>query len=102
MNIQAIIKAVGTEVNSLIVILIGLAVVVFIWGLVVFIFKAGDEKSHEEGKNRMIWGIIALFVMVSVWGIINFVSNDLGVGPNVTVKYLNSGDPNVTVTHLNP
>jgi len=79
MNIQTLIQSVGTVVNSLIGVMVSLAVAVFIWGLVVFIFKAGDEKSHTEGKNKMIWGIIALFVMVSVWGIVNFVSQDLGI-----------------------
>lgn len=81
MNIQTLITLIGTEVNSLIGIMIALAVAVFIWGLVAFLFKAGDETSHKEGKNRMIWGIIALFVMVSVWGIVNFVASDLGVTP---------------------
>lgn len=79
MNIQTLIQSIGTVVNSLIGIMVALAVAVFFWGLVIFIFKSGNEKSHTEGKNRMIWGTVALFVMVSVWGIINFVSSDLGI-----------------------
>jgi hypothetical protein len=85
MNLQALIQAVGSVVSSLLAVAMALAVAVFFWGLVVFIFKAGDVKSHEEGKNRMIWGVIALVVMFSVWGIIRFVSQDLGITPSAAM-----------------
>jgi hypothetical protein len=67
-------------VNNLIFAMAGLAMFAFFWGLVVFLFKSGDPISHQEGKNRMLWGIIALFVMVSIYGIIRFVSYNLGIG----------------------
>jgi uncharacterized membrane protein YidH (DUF202 family) len=57
-------------VNSLIILLIGLAMLYFIWGIVQFIGNSGDEKGREEGKQRMLWGIIALFVIVSLWGLV--------------------------------
>jgi len=74
-----LIKAVGKLISQLTVIAGGVALLVFLWGLAKFIFKSGDEKSHEEGMNLMKWGIVALFVMVSVWGIIGFMQNALGL-----------------------
>lgn len=65
-------------INPLYFILIGLAMLVFFRGLVVFISKAGDSKSHAEGKSLMIWGLIGLFVMVSVFGILRFAYRDFG------------------------
>lgn len=59
-------------------VLMGLAFLVFVWGLAKFIGKAGDAKSHEEGKNLMKWGIIALFIMLSFWGILEFFYRDFG------------------------
>lgn len=57
----------------------GLALLVFIWGLVKFIFRVGgDEKVVEEGKKLMIWGLIALFVLVSFMAILAFVYGDIG------------------------
>jgi len=57
----------------------GLALLVFFWGLVKFIFRAGgDEKAVEEGKNLMKWGLIALFIMVSFLAILAFVYRDFG------------------------
>ncbi len=57
-------------VNALVPIMITLAFVVFVWGLITFILASGDEAAKDEGKRRMIWGVIALFVIISIWGII--------------------------------
>ncbi len=84
-NIKGLIVAVGSLINPLIAILVGLALLAFFWGLAKFILRAGgDEKAIEEGKKLMIWGLIALFVMVSVWGIINFMQNALLPGGGST------------------
>jgi Type IV secretion system pilin len=82
-TIQDILKGSATLIGTLIKVSVAIAVLVFFWGLVKFIFKAGDEKSHEEGRNRMIWGVIALFVLVSIWGIVKYLQSDFGltVGP---------------------
>ena len=48
--------------------------------------KAGDEKGREEGKSRMIWGIIGLFVIVSMWGLVRFVGETLGVDPGGDIE----------------
>ncbi len=58
--------------DILVLIIIGLALIFFLWGLAKFILNAGDEEERRKGKSLLIWGLIALFVMVSVWGIINF------------------------------
>lgn len=54
--------------------LVGVAVVVFIYGVLTTILSEGGEKK-EEGKQYMLWGIIGIFVMVSVWGLVAIVSN---------------------------
>lgn len=54
-------------------ILIGVAVVVFLWGVVKFIANAGDEEARKEARGTMIWGIIGIVVMVSIWGLVAFV-----------------------------
>ena len=65
-------------INTALPVLSGMALLLFIWGLVKFLTKAGDVKSHEDGKALMKWGIIALFVMVSFMGIIKFAYGDFG------------------------
>ncbi len=65
-------------IYSALPLVIGIALLVFFWGLAKFILRAGDEKAREEGKQIMKWGIIALFVLVSVWGIIEFLQGEFG------------------------
>lgn len=63
-------------------ILIGLAVIVFLFGVLRFIFSASDPEKRKEGRSYMIWAIIGIVVMVSVWGLVIFVQNSFGLGSN--------------------
>ena len=59
---------IGSWINKIAMLLIGVAVVVIFWGAIQFLFDVKGKK--EEGKELLMWGIIALFIMVSLWGII--------------------------------
>jgi hypothetical protein len=65
--------------NVLIPTLIGIALLVFIWGVITFIAKSGDDKAHEEGRRKMFWGIIILFVLISMWGLVRLLQVLIGV-----------------------
>ncbi len=78
-NVSKLLREFGNLVNMSIGILVTLALAVFFFGLVRYIFKLGGDKGAENGKNLMIYGIVALFIMVSIWGIINFVGAFFGV-----------------------
>ena len=54
-------------VNAIIPFIIGLAVLVFIYGIFNFVTSAGDEEARAGAKQLIIWGVIGIFVMVSVW-----------------------------------
>jgi hypothetical protein len=69
-----------TIMNKVVPILIGLAIIVFLWGVLRFVFNAGDEEKRKDGKWMMVYGIIGIVVMVSVWGLVAFVQNTFGVG----------------------
>ncbi|MEK7147878.1 MAG: hypothetical protein AAB758_01115 [Patescibacteria group bacterium] len=70
-------------INMILPVIMALTLLVFFRGLVSFIAKSGDSKSHSEGRNLMVWGLIGLFVMVSLFGILNFFFKDLGfTNPN--------------------
>jgi hypothetical protein len=76
-GITNIVQALGRIVGLLIPILVGVAVIVFFWGLVKYIRSSGE--GHAEGRNIMIAGLISLFVMVSLWGVIAFAGDALGI-----------------------
>lgn len=66
-------------VNPLILLLFAVALLVFIWGLVGFVGKAGDEDALVVAKRHVIYGLIGMFIMVSAFGIIRVVLNTFGI-----------------------
>lgn len=80
-----------TIVGALIRVVSGIALLVFIWGLVKYIFAQGNEGSKADGKKIMLGGVIALFVLFSVWGIIAFIGGNLGLSnvPSMTPPKVN-------------
>ena len=73
----------GNVIDSAVPVLVALALALFIWGLVVFIANSGSDNKRDEGKSRMVWGVIALFVIVSVWGIVEILQDLTGADGNV-------------------
>lgn len=67
--------------------LIGVAVVVFLWGVFKFIKNGGDEKARESGKQVMLWGVIGLFSMLCVWGVVAILAHTL-LGGNIVIPQL--------------
>ncbi|MES3005424.1 MAG: pilin [Patescibacteria group bacterium] len=65
-------------INRLIPFVITLALLVFLWGILKYVFSASGE-GRDEAKGYMIWGIIGLFVMVSVWGLVNILVRSLAL-----------------------
>ena len=69
--------------NPIIGFMFAVAVVMFIYGIVEYIWSADNEDKVSDGKRHMIWGIIGIFVMIGVYGILNVLSSfwwDIGSG----------------------
>jgi len=73
-GIQNLLGLVGGVIQGIIPIIIGLALVVFLWGILLYVISKGADDK-DKARGFMIWGIIGLFVMVSVWGIVNVLSD---------------------------
>ena len=62
--------------------IIGLAFVVFLWGIFKYVYTASLE-GKEGARQTIIYGLIGLFVMLAVWGLVKilvgtfFSSSDL-------------------------
>jgi hypothetical protein len=65
--------------NSVIPLLVALAIVVFVWGIIRYVIAAGEE-AKTKGRDYMIYGLIGLTVIVSLWGIVNIIINTFGLG----------------------
>ena len=69
--------------KPLIPLIIGLAVVVFLWGVLRFIMAAGDQKKREEGRNFIIWGLVGITVMISIWGLVKILTDSLDLNNTI-------------------
>jgi hypothetical protein len=65
--------------NPLILLLFAIALLIFFWGLVQFINSETADNKREEGKQKLIWGVVGLFVMFSAYGIIHFILDTFGI-----------------------
>jgi len=67
--------------NYLTVIILGLAVIYFLWG--VFKYVATDsDTARSEAVQTITHGIIILFVMVSLWSLVAVIGRTFGLGYN--------------------
>lgn len=69
-----------TVINPLIQFAFVAAFVIFLWGLIEFLYNLNNADKRKEGQKHMIWGVIGLTIMVGVFGIINLLINTFGLG----------------------
>ena len=62
--------------------LLTLSFLAFIWGAVNYFFIHGSEdKSREEGRQFMLWGLLGLVSILALWSFVRIVLSTLGISP---------------------
>ena len=69
-------------VYPLITLLMGVALLIFLYGCFEFIVNAGDPGARTEGKKHILWGIVGLVVMVSAYAILSIAVGTIGCDIN--------------------
>ena len=62
-------------VYPIIKLLLGIAVVVFVWGIIKMIRDAEDAEARKTARIHMLYGIIGFVIMLSAWAIIAVIAN---------------------------
>lgn len=89
-TIKSLVYDTFSQLTTWFVVLVGAAsVLVFIFGIVKFIFKGSSQTERKKGRTFMLWGIIGLFVMFSIWGILEILTGIYG-GESVIPQFGNS------------
>lgn len=92
-GIRGLLIAFRGILGLLVPVLFGLSLIYFFWGVGQFILHdAGNDKTREDGKKKIMWGIIALFVFVSIYGILKFIGTAVSI--DVPVTNTQSGSQN--------
>ena len=66
-------------VRVLVTVVFVLAIATFGWGIVQFIFAAGDPTTLAKAKQFLLWGVIGMAIMASIFGLTKFLQNYFGV-----------------------
>jgi ABC-type transport system involved in cytochrome bd biosynthesis fused ATPase/permease subunit len=82
-NVQDTLNSVSLVIDRLIPIIIGLALLLFLIGVLKYVTAGGDEEARAAARGMIIFGIIALFVMTAVWGFVRILSSTIFGGSNV-------------------
>lgn len=65
-------------VNPLVTLMVGIAVIYFLYGVFQFIRNAESSDERKKGGMNMLWGALGLFIMVTAYGILNLILGTIG------------------------
>ena len=69
-GLEGVIETFGRLVDLALPVVIGIAILIFAWGLISYVAAGGDEEKRKGARQTMIYGVIIIFVMVSIWGLV--------------------------------
>jgi len=78
-SIPCLAQSAGNLIGLATAALIGVAIIIYFWGIVRNLFKVsgGNATSFDEIRTSLIWGLLALFLIFSIWGIIRLLGTSL-------------------------
>ncbi len=79
-GLNALVKDIIYTINRLFPVLTGLAILAFMWSLIVYIYNAHDPKKREEMRGYMVWSVVALVLIVGVAAVVNILLGVFGLG----------------------
>ncbi len=80
-------------INPLIEFLFALAVVYFLYGMVVFLMKQSNDENKTTGKSHMIWGVVGMTIMIGVYTILGVILSTF----HITDVNPEQGTVNITI-----
>jgi len=75
-------KILSSIVDPIVLLIFSAGVLLFTWGLVMFLMNVDDPEGRKTGVQHMIWGIAGVFIMATVFGIINIITSTFGLDVN--------------------
>ncbi len=67
--------------NPIIALAFVVALLIFFWGIFEFIRAKGSGDTKDDGKSKIIWGVVGMLIMFSAYGIIRFILSLFGLSP---------------------
>jgi len=68
--------------NTVIYLLVALAVIYIIWNTVQYFIKGSDEEgARKKTGMQILWGIVGLAIILSIWGLVGILTNTFRTTP---------------------
>ena len=64
-------------VDPVILLLFGLALLIFLYGLVEFLWQGDTVKNDKLGRDKIFWGLVGMAIMASVFGFLNVINSTI-------------------------
>lgn len=65
-------------IGQLIVLLAGIALFGFLWGVLKYIVNGAKPEKRAEGKKFILYGLLSLLVITSLWGFVLMLQRTFG------------------------
>jgi len=72
---KAVDPIISNILNPIMALIFAVALVVFVYGVLTYVWGSQDGDARTLAKNSMVGGIIGMFIMLSAWGIVNLIAN---------------------------
>lgn len=95
LTLSTLIQDIIKYLNQILFLLIGLAVVVFVYYIFKYFIMPNADRT--DGAKYVMYSLIGFFVILSLWGLVNILSNTFGLGNST-----NAPNSWTDVTHLFP
>ncbi len=77
---QTLITQIDGLITAAVPVVIGLAILLFLWGLARYMLNQDDAEARAGARSIMLWGVVIIFVMIALWGLVNLLETLTGVG----------------------
>lgn len=64
----------ASYLNTALQLLMGLAVVMFVWYVIKYFIMSAESKGRGEAGQYILWSLIGFFVILSFWGLVNILT----------------------------
>ncbi len=73
-DFNSLVGCMNGYLEKVIPLLVGLAVVGFLYGVLRYIYSGGDEEKRKEGVRFMTYGLVGLAVISTLWALVSVIS----------------------------
>ena len=76
-NLGTLIDQIISYANRILVLMMGIAVVMFVFYIIKYYIKADADRT--EGSKYVMYSLIGFFIILSFWGLVNILQNTFGL-----------------------